>query len=240
MAGKIPYKRVLLKLSGEKLMAPGGYGISHTACHEAALFIKDLRNHNVEVAVVVGGGNFFRGGHEADAMGLSRASADTIGMLATLMNGIALQQTLMKEGVETCVMSALECPKAVESYRWEKAAQHLSHGKVVICVGGTGSPFFTTDTASALRACELKCDVLLKGTKVDGVYDKDPVKYADAVRYPEITFSQVLAKKLAIMDATAIAMCREHNIPIFVFKMVPEESLSSILAHSRGTVVKQG
>lgn len=193
----------------------------------------------IELGVVIGGGNIFRG-MDLKSSGMPRTPADHMGMLATLFNGIALQQALMSKEVPVCIMSALECPKVAEPYNWTKALQYLKEGKVVIFVGGTGNPYFTTDTAAALRASEIEADVLLKATKVDGVYNKDPLKFPDAVKYETISYSQILAEKLQVMDATAVALCRSNQIPIFVFNMqrIMHEPLEDVLTQvQRGTWV---
>lgn len=212
------FKRVLLKLSGEMLQGSQSFGIDMKAAFALSRAIGDLTRQGVEVAIVIGGGNIFRGINLNDA-GIARTPADQMGMLATLMNGIALQQAFEQEGFSSLVMSALECPKVVESYQWSKCNEALSNGKIVIFVGGTGNPYFTTDTAAALRAGEIGADALLKATKVKGIYSKDPFKFPDAQFYPHITYSQVLAEKLQVMDATSIALCRSNKIPIHVFQM---------------------
>lgn len=215
---KLKYQRVLLKISGEMLKGKASFGVDPEACLRVALVLKNLLKLNLQVGVVVGGGNFLRGAQLA-VLGMERAHADEMGMLATLMNGVALKQACRKQGVEAYLMSALECPKVAESIQREKARLALSQGEVVIFVGGTGSPFFTTDTAAALRAAEIGADVLLKATKVRGIYSQDPKIYPNAYRYPELSYEQLLAEKLLVMDATAVALCRDQKIPIFVFEM---------------------
>lgn len=232
-------KRILLKLSGETLMGDQGFGINHLACQQVANYLHKIHLMGLQVAVVIGGGNIFRG-INLRSTGLPRTPADHMGMLATLFNGIALQQALMAEGVKACVMSALECPKVAESYNWGKALQYLEEGTLLIFVGGTGNPYFTTDTAAALRASEIHADMLFKATKVDGIYSRDPLKYPDATKYDRISYSQVLAEKLQVMDATAIALCRSNQIPIFVFNMrrLLENDLEFVLKDfSHGTLV---
>lgn len=214
----IPYRRILLKVSGEVLRGPQQEAIYGESCHRLALAIKTLHDANMEVGVVIGGGNLFRG-IQAKQMGIDRTPADQMGMLSTLMNGIALQQSLSLENCPSKVMSALDCPKVVPSYQWPEAMKSLAQGEVVIFVGGTGNPYFTTDSAASLRACEMHADVLLKATKVDGVYDKDPLKFPQAKRYRNLSYTQLLAEKLEVMDATSIAMCMKSEIPIFVFHM---------------------
>lgn len=213
-----PYHRILLKISGESLVGDQQVGISGDACHFVAQNIKAIASQGVQVGLVVGGGNIFRGLQGA-AQGMSRTPADQIGMLATLINGLALQQALVGLGCDTAVLTALECPRVAESFTLNRALHHFDTGRVCIFVGGTGNPYFTTDTAAALRASEIQADVLLKATKVNGVYNKDPLKHPDAVKYQTLSYSQVLAEKLEVMDATSIALCMKGNIPIIVFNM---------------------
>lgn len=218
MNSNLPLKRILLKLSGESLLGSQPFGIDYQACLAVGRALQNIKNLGIEVAVVIGGGNIFRG-INLNEMGLSRTPADQMGMLATLLNGMALQQSLTHLDIDSVVMSALDCPKVVESYNWLKAMNHLSEKKIVIFVGGTGNPYFTTDTAAALRASEIKADALLKATKVDGIYSCDPLKDANAIKYDTITYSQMLAEKLKVMDATSVALCESSRIPIFVFNM---------------------
>jgi len=208
--------RFLLKLSGEVLKGDGSHGISPDVCQKLAQSVKSIQDAGCELGIVIGGGNFFRGSEQP---GMDRAPADNIGMLATLLNGLSLQHYFEEVGCPTRVLSALDCSKVVESYTWRGAMEHLDQGRVVIFVGGTGNPYFTTDTAAALRASEIKAAKLLKATKVDGVYSKDPVKYADAVRYDCVTYNQVLEEDLKVMDGTAFALCRSFKMPILVFHM---------------------
>ncbi|MBA3722641.1 MAG: UMP kinase [Parachlamydiaceae bacterium] len=215
---KMPYKRILLKLSGETLLDENGFGISQHACKQVAGYLHKIKQSGVELGVVIGGGNIFRG-LDLKESGMPRTPADHMGMLATLLNGIAIQQALISIGAKACVMSALECPKVAEPYNWMKALKYLEEGYIVIFVGGTGNPYFTTDTAAALRANEIHADILLKATKVDGIYNKDPLKYPDAKKYDKISYSQILAEKLQVMDATAVTLCSSGQIPIFVFNM---------------------
>lgn len=239
MGQKPPFRRVLLKLSGETLMGSQPFGIYQEACMQVANDLSFFYRAGIQLGVVIGGGNIFRG-MDLRMTGMPRTPADHMGMLATLLNGLALQQALMLRGVSVCLMSALECPKVAEPYNWTKALQHLEEGSIVIFVGGTGNPYFTTDTAAALRASEIGADVLLKATKVDGIYDKDPLKYPEAIKYDTISYSQILAEKLQVMDATAIALCRSNQIPIFVFNMrrLTEEPLEEILTQvQKGTWV---
>lgn len=233
------YRRVLLKLSGETLMGHQAFGIDPSACEQVATYLQRFHRAGIELGVVIGGGNIFRG-MDLRLSGIPRTPADHMGMLATLLNGIALQQALMAQGVPVCVMSALECPKVAEPYNWTKALQYLKEGTVVLFVGGTGNPYFTTDTAAALRASEIGADVLLKATKVEGIYDKDPLKHPDAMKYETISYSQILAEQLQVMDATAVALCRSSQIPIFVFNMerLVQEPLEEVLTQvHRGTWV---
>ncbi|MGZ3632869.1 MAG: UMP kinase [Parachlamydiaceae bacterium] len=212
------YKRILLKISGELFMGDQNYGIDQEACSKLAKALLTFQQQNLQVAIVIGGGNIFRGITLENSI-LPRAAADQMGMLATLMNGIALQQALQHLGADAKVMSALECPKVAEPYNWRKANDAIQGGTMLIFVGGTGNPYFTTDTAAALRACEIQADLLVKATKVNGIYNKDPIKHPDAIKYDSIPYSRVLSEQLEVMDATAIAMCRSHSLPIFVFNM---------------------
>jgi uridylate kinase len=241
MKQSFPYKRILLKLSGEILMGSQKFGISQEASHDIAGSIKALRKSGLEVGIVIGGGNIFRGINLKD-LGMQRTPADHMGMLSTLINGIALQQALAAIDCSAKVMSALECPKVAEPYNWSKAIEYLSNSTILIFVGGTGNPYFTTDTAAALRASEIHADVLMKATKVDGIYNKDPLKHPDAVKYDTMSYSQVLAEKLEVMDATSIAMCRSNKIPILVFNMQllsKHEQILNILSQGHnGTLVK--
>jgi uridylate kinase len=240
MPKQYPYKRILLKLSGELLMGGNNFGIDQTACEKVAKALIKLQQSGLEVAVVIGGGNIFRG-IQLNNTGMSRTPADQMGMLATLMNGIALQQALEACGCKSKVMSALECPKVAESFNYRNAAHALKQGELLIFVGGTGNPYFTTDSAAALRAAEIDADILLKATKVDGIYNKDPLKNKDAIKYEHISYERVLAEKLAVMDATAIALCQYNTIPILVFNMqrlFTEDPYSQILPpQSQGTLV---
>lgn len=210
--------RVLLKLSGEVLKGSSDQLINPDICRALSTAVASLVDSGVQLGIVIGGGNLFRGSQEA-ALGMPRTPADHMGMLATIMNGIALKHYFESTGYKTHVMSGLECPKAVESYIWHKAMDALDQGDVVIFVGGTGSPYFTTDTAAALRASEIQAGMLLKATKVDGIYTEDPIKHPDAKRYGKVTFDQVLEEDLKVMDAAAFALCRNNRIPILIFNM---------------------
>ncbi|HNL07528.1 MAG TPA: UMP kinase, partial [Chitinophagales bacterium] len=213
------YKRILLKLSGEALMGKQDFGISPDTIMEYCLQVRDIvKLDSVELAIVIGGGNIFRG-MDAGELGIDRASGDYMGMLATVMNGVALQNTLEKLGLYTRLVSAIEMQKIAESYIRRRAVRHLEKGRVVIFCAGTGHPYFTTDTAAALRAVEINADVILKATRVDGIYTADPEKDLTAKRYETITFTEVIQKELNVMDMTAFTLCKENNIPIIVFDM---------------------
>jgi uridylate kinase len=235
-----PYKRILLKLSGETLMGSQPFGIDSNACKKIAQTIKEMQDAGLQLAIVIGGGNIFRG-ISLNELGVERSSADQMGMLGTLINGIALQQALSHVNCRAMVMSALECPKVAETYNWHKALEALNSNTVLIFVGGTGNPYFTTDTAAAMRASEIHADIFLKATKVDGIYDKDPLKHSDAIKYKTITYSQILADKLGIMDSTATALCRSNHIPILVFNMnlLGKEPIQNILSQHQGTIVTE-
>ncbi|MBA2727395.1 MAG: UMP kinase [Parachlamydiaceae bacterium] len=240
MPKQYPYKRILLKLSGELLMGGQNFGIDQNACDKVANALIKLQQAGLEVAVVIGGGNIFRG-IQLNMEGISRTPADQMGMLATLMNGVALQQALEARGCDSKVMTALECPKVAESFNYRNAIQALNLGTLLIFVGGTGNPYFTTDTAAALRGAEINADILLKATKVDGIYDKDPLKNSDAKKYDHISYARVLAEKLAVMDATAISLCQYNGLPILVFNMqrlFTDDPYRQILPpQSQGTLV---
>lgn len=212
------FKRVLLKLSGEAMMGEQNYGIDTKVAEALAAEIKTVHDLGVEIAIVVGGGNIFRGVSES-AGNMDRAAADYIGMLATIMNAVVLQDALEKAGVFTRSMSALDIPQLAEPFIRRRALRHLEKERVVIFAAGTGNPFFTTDSAAALRALEIKADVIFKATKVDGIYDSDPVKNPKAVRFDKITYQDVLERQLKVMDASAISLCMDNNLPIMVFNM---------------------
>lgn len=215
---KLRFKRVLLKISGEALMGETGYGIETETVSRIATDIKDVVDAGAEVCLVVGGGNIFRG-IKGEAMGIDRATADYMGMLATIMNSLALQSALEKIGIRTRVQSAIPMATVCEPYIRRKAMRHMEKGRVVIFAAGSGQPFFTTDTAAALRASEMDCDALLKGTKVDGVYTADPVKVPDARKIDALTYMDVLSQELGVMDASAISLARENDIPVIVFSI---------------------
>ena len=212
------YNRVLLKLSGEALAASQGFGVDPIRIHEIAAELADVKSLGLEIAIVVGGGNFFRGVAE-QAKEMDRVSADQMGMLATVINALALQDALEKQGVFTRVMSAIEMNQVCEPFIRRRAIRHLEKDRVVIFAGGTGNPYFSTDTAASLRAMEIKADVILKATKVDGIYDADPVKVRDAKKFAEISYMEVLRLGLRVMDATAISLCQENNLPIVIFNL---------------------
>jgi uridylate kinase len=234
------YRRLLLKLSGEALMGDDAYGVNREVMSRIVGELREVTATGVELALVVGGGNFFRG-VSVGAQGMERAQADYMGMLATVMNGLALQDALSKAGVPVAVLSGLAVKGVVEGYSRHAALAHLAAGRVVVFAGGTGNPFFTTDTAACLRGLEIGADMVLKATKVDGVYDRDPKKHADAVRYERVTYDEALAKRLGVMDATAIALCREQNLPLRVFSInKPGSLLRVVLGENEGTLVQRG
>lgn len=231
------YKRVLLKLSGEALMGDQEFGISSEVIASYARQIKEIVELGVEVSVVIGGGNIFRGISGA-TQGVDRVTGDHMGMLATVINSLALQNSIEKLGVPTRVQTAIEMPKIAEPFIKRRAQRHLEKGRVVIFGAGTGNPYFTTDTAAALRAIEMNTEVVLKATKVDGIYDKDPKKYEDAVKYDRVTYTEVLNKDLKVMDSTAISLCRENKLPIIVFDSLTEGNIKKvIMGENIGTIV---
>jgi uridylate kinase len=231
------YRRVLLKLSGEALMGDLDYGIEPKVIQRIAAEIATARNSGVEIAIVIGGGNIFRGAGLARA-GMDRVTGDYMGMLATVMNALAIQDALESLDVYARVMSALQINEVCEDYIRRRAVRHLEKGRVVILAAGTGNPFFTTDTAASLRAIEIGADVLLKATKVDGVYDADPMSNPDAKRYERVSYDQVLSDKLLVMDATAIVMCRDNNLPLRIFDLTRENALVQAMSGDEiGTVV---
>jgi uridylate kinase len=232
------YKRILLKLSGESLMGAKQYGIDNDQVLQYAKDIKDVYDQGIEIAIVVGGGNIFRG-LSAEKSGMDRAQADYMGMLATVINCMALQNALETIGVETRLQSAIKMEQICEPYIRRRAMTHLENGKIVIFGAGTGNPYFTTDTAASLRAIEIKADVVLKGTRVDGIYTADPEKDPTATRYDEITFQEVYDKGLNVMDMTAITLCQENKLPIIVFDMNKEGNFMKIAKGEHiGTLVK--
>jgi len=233
------YRRILLKISGEILAGDQGYGIQHSVLQNLASEIADVMTMDVEVAMVIGGGNIFRG-LAASASGMERASADYMGMLATMLNALALQNALEKRDIPTRVLSAIEMRQLAESYIRRRAIRHLEKKRVVIFGAGTGNPYFTTDTAAALRAMEIGADVIMKGTKVDGIYDADPLTTPNAKRFTELPFLSVLNKSLKVMDATAITLCMDNDLPIIVFNLTSPGNIRKILeGHSIGTIVSK-
>jgi len=233
------YRRVLLKISGEMLAGDQGYGIQHSVLQNLAGEIADVMTMDVEVAIVIGGGNIFRG-LAASASGMERASADYMGMLATMLNALALQNALEKRDIPTRVLSAIEMRQLAESYIRRRAIRHLEKKRVVIFAAGTGNPYFTTDTAAALRAMEIGADVIMKGTKVDGIYDADPITTPNAKRFTELPFLSVINKSLKVMDATAITLCMDNDLPIIVFNLTLSGNIRKILeGHPIGTIVSK-
>jgi uridylate kinase len=228
MSQNLAYKRVLLKVSGEALMGPREYGLDTETVGRIAADIGDVVAMGAEVCLVIGGGNIFRG-VSAAATGMDRAQADYIGMLATVMNALAMQNALEQCGVATRVQSAIPMASVCEPYIRRRAERHMEKGRVVIFAAGTGNPFFTTDTAAALRATEMQCDALLKGTQVDGVYSADPRKVADAVRYTQLSYLDVLSRDLAVMDASAISLARENRLPIVVFNIRASGAFAAVM-----------
>ena len=218
MAASTKYTRILLKLSGEALVGDAGFGIDPVTLEGIASEILEVRGLGVEIAIVIGGGNIFRG-LAASSKGMDRANADYMGMLATVMNSLALQDALERQGLPTRVLSAISMQELCEPYIRRRAMRHLEKGRVVIFAAGTGNPYFTTDTAAALRAMEINAEVMLKATKVDGVYDKDPVKYPDAKRFTKLTYLDVLQRNLKVMDSTATSLCRDNKMDIVVFDL---------------------
>lgn len=234
------WHRVVLKLSGEALLGERQYGVDPGVCRSIAQQVGSAREAGVEIAIVVGGGNIFRG-LAAAARGMERATGDYIGMLATVMNGLALQDALEKAGVPTRVMTAIGMNEVAEPYIRRRAMRHLEKGRVVILAAGTGNPYFTTDTAAALRAVEIGAQVLLKGTKVDGVYTADPTTDPDAERHETITYAQVLADRLNVLDSTAVSLCMENDLPIVVFDMKQPDNIRKVaLGASIGTIIHGG
>ena len=227
------YNRIVLKLSGEALAGGASFGIDTERVKDLAAEIAEVNKAGVQIGLVVGGGNFFRG-VAAAAHNMDRVSADHMGMLATVINALALQDALEKAGVRTRVMTAIEMHQVAEPYIRRRAIRHLEKGRIVIYAAGTSNPYFSTDTAATLRALEIKADIIAKGTGVDGVYDKDPRRHPDAVRYSEVTYLEVLAKALAVMDASAVAMCRDNQLPIVVFDL---NTFGNIMRMSMGETI---
>ena len=233
----VQYRRVLLKLSGESLMGKDPFGINRDTIMQTARQIKEISDLGVEIAIVVGGGNIFRG-VSAQAGSMDRATADYMGMLATVMNALALKDALESIGAKARVQSALAMQQIAETYTRPKAIQYLEEGKIVIFAAGTGNPFFTTDSAASLRAIELEVDAMFKATKVDGVYSKDPKRFDDAVKYDALSYRQVLTENLNVMDATSVVMCRDNDMPMVVFDMTkPDEIVRAVFDDGVGTVI---
>lgn len=234
----LAYRRILLKLSGEALLGDQGHGIDASMLRYIAEEVRDGQQLGCEVALVIGGGNIFRG-TEAGTYGIERATADYMGMLATVINALSLQSALEQAGVITRVQTAFEMKAVAEPYIRRRAIRHLEKGRVVIFAGGTGNPYFTTDTAAALRAAEIEADIVLKATQVDGIYDADPLKHPEAVKFPQLTYLETLQRGLKVMDATAVSLCMENKLPIVVFDLRKAGSLRLILEGKHvGTVVR--
>lgn len=232
------YKRVLLKLSGEALMGKASYGICNDTMDFVTGEIKKLVQTGVQIGLVVGAGNIFRGVSGA-SKGMNRVSADNMGMLATVMNSLALENVFSQAGIKTRVLSSISMPLVCESYSRQKAVHHLNKGRVVIFAAGSSNPFFTTDTAAVLRGLEIGAEVICKATRVDGVYDNDPLKHPDAVKFDTLTYSDVLSRRLKVMDATAISLAMENNIQIMVFNMnIPDNIANAVCGRSVGTIIK--
>ncbi len=237
---KPSYQRILLKLSGEALAGGGGIGIEAKVLDQISLAIAHIRGLGVQVGIVVGGGNIYRGSQLQKEGLVGRVTGDQMGMLATVMNGLAIRDSLEQRNIRTRLMSALPIGEVTEGYSSRNAIRYLKNDEVCIFVAGTGNPFFTTDTAACLRGIEIEADLILKATKVDGVYDKDPSVYADAKKYEKLTFDEVLAQKLGVMDLTAIALLREHNVPLQVFNMNKQNALLNVVVgENEGTYVSQ-
>ena len=233
----ISFNRILLKISGEVLAGEKSFGIDPDLTQDIALKIKSIHSTNIQIGIVIGGGNIFRG-MSVSAKGMDRVAADYLGMMATIMNSVALQSELEKLNCDTRVMSALSVTQLAEPYIRRRATRHLEKNRIVIFAGGTGNPYFTTDTAAALRGIEINADIIIKGTKVDGIYCSDPVKNQDAVKYENLTFRQVLDKELRVMDMTAFTLCKENKIPIAVIDINDKDSLRDIIGNKNvGTIV---
>lgn len=233
------YKRILLKLSGEGLMGDKSFGMDAKVIENLARQVKDVKNRGVEICIVVGGGNIFRGAKEA-SKGMNRTVADHVGMLATVMNALYIQNALEAIGVPARVLSGLEIPEVCEHYIYRRALRHLEKGRVIIFAAGTGNPYFTTDTGAALRAAEMQCDAILKATQVNGVYNDDPHKNPAAKKYTEVSFDEVIACQLKVMDIAAVALARENNIPIVVFSQhTPDALAKAVSGEGEFTIIKK-
>ena len=234
---KKPYKRILLKLSGEILAGNRGYGIDPDVLSQICNKIIKIKEAGIELGIVIGGGNIFRG-ISAAAKGMDRVAGDYLGMMATIMNSVGLQSGLEELNCDTRVMSALSITQLAEPYIRRRATRHLEKNRIVIMAGGTGNPYFTTDTAAVLRAIEIDADVVIKATKVDGIYSEDPVANPDAIKYPEITFKEVIDKELKVMDMTAVTLCKENKLPIIVFNINEDENIVNLIDNKHiGTLV---
>ncbi len=232
------FKRILFKISGEALMGEGAFGQSSEAVKKLAEEILDIYNQGIQICLVIGGGNFFRGCSTPVEL-MDRTNADYVGMLATIMNGVTLQNALERLDIPTRMLSALEINKVCEPYTRRRGLRHLEKNRIVLFVAGTGNPYFSTDTAAVLRASEMQCDAVFKGTKVDGVYDKDPIKYKDAVRYDSLTFDEAINKNLKVMDSTAFTLARDMSMPIVVFNVKEENSILKVLREEcKYTIIK--
>jgi len=239
-SGALKYKRILLKVTGEVFAGPQNFGIDGKTVKAFAQEIKEVKEMGCELAMVVGGGNIFRGA-VASEIGMDRASADTMGMLATVINSLALQDALEHLGVSTRVLSAIEMRQVAEPYIRRRATRHLEKGRVVIFAGGTGNPYFTTDTTASLRAMEVGAEVILKATKVDGVFDADPLQFAAATKFDELTYIEVLNRELKVMDSTAISLCMDNHLPIIVFNLMEKGNIKRVVSgESIGTLVSGG
>lgn len=227
-ASAVGYQRIMLKISGEALMGDGAFGLNPPTVERVAAQVKMIHDSGVEVCMVIGGGNIFRG-LQGSAQGMERTTADYMGMLATVMNALAMQSALEVLGVNTRVISAIPMDQVCEPYIRRRAVRHLEKQRVCIFAAGTGNPYFTTDTAATLRATEMRCEAIFKGTQVDGVYDKDPRQFQDAKLYSSVTYDEVLAKNLKVMDASAIALARDNNLPIIVFNLHAEGALNEVV-----------
>jgi len=238
MSISVAYPRVLLKISGEALAGEAGFGLDTETLDYIAREVVAVHDLGVQVAVVVGGGNFIRGSVFSQAGGMDRTVADHMGMMGTVMNGLAMQAAIEKHGIQSRVQSAITIAEVAEPFIRRRAIRHLEKGRVVVFAGGTGNPYFTTDTAAVLRALEIEAAVLMKATKVDGVYDKDPKKHTDAVKYESLTFTQAIDQRLAVMDQTAFTMCREHRMPVIVLDLLKQGSMTrAVVGNTDGTLV---
>ena len=241
MTAKIAYRRVLLKLSGEALQGAGDFGIDATVLNRLAADVQACIQLGVQVALVIGGGNLFRGASLAAEAGMDRVTGDHMGMLATVMNALAMQDAIEKIGLKVRVMSAIRINQVCEDYVRRRAVRHLEKGRVVIFAAGTGNPFFTTDSAASLRAIEIGADVLFKATKVDGVYAADPMKHPDAERYTRLSYDEVIARQLMVMDTTAVVLCRDHDMPLRIFDVnAPDALVKAVRGEDIGTLVQRG